>query len=139
MPAPVAPAEKRTPSLLTAVFWVGVGRAPLAASILLVADGDRALRIGAVSAILAVVLIGLSIALRAESGGGAAGTEELRDEIEQLRHELRSEIVAAAHRGNQALDHAQRTQETVTVLRRRLDAAAAGMTAVAGSATPAAE
>ncbi|MEU3454122.1 hypothetical protein ABZ671_11020 [Micromonospora sp. NPDC006766] len=139
MPAPVAPAEKRTPSLLTVLFWVGVGLAPLAALILLVVDDGGALRIGAVLAILAVVLIGLSIALRSESGDGAAGTEELREEIAQLRHELHSEIVAAAHRGNEALDQARRAQETVTALRRRLDVAAAGMAAAAGSAAPVAE
>ncbi|MEU5723820.1 hypothetical protein ABZ783_18610 [Micromonospora sp. NPDC047738] len=135
MPAPVAPAEKRTPSLLNVLFWIGVALAPLAALLLLVADGDGPLRFGAVLAILAVVLIGLSIALRAEGSGGAAAVEEVREEIEQLRHELRSEIAAAAQRGNQALDQAHRTQETVTALRRRLDAAAA---AAAGTGMPAA-
>ncbi|SCE73629.1 hypothetical protein GA0074695_0706 [Micromonospora viridifaciens] len=140
MPAPVAPAEKRNSSLLTVLFWVGVALAPLAALILLVADGGGLLRIGAVLAILAVVLIGLSIALRGDGGAGAAGVEELRDEVEQLRHELRNEIVAAAQRGNQALDQAQRAQETVTALGRRLDAAAAGIAAAAaGITTPAAE
>ncbi|MEU2615556.1 hypothetical protein ABZ570_28875 [Micromonospora sp. NPDC007271] len=140
MPAPVASAEKRNRSLLTVLFWAGVALAPLAALILLVADGGGLLRIGAVLAILAVVLIGLSIALRGDDGAGAAGAEELRDEIEQLRHELRNEIVAAAQRGNQALDQVQRTQERVTALRRRLDAAAAGIAAAAAGITaPAAE
>ncbi|MEU4478164.1 hypothetical protein AB0F68_08915 [Micromonospora sp. NPDC023966] len=137
MPASVAPAENRSPVLLTILFWIGVGLAPLAALILLVADGNGPLRFGAVLAILAVVLIGLSIALRAESGGGAAGAEELRAELEQLRRELRGEIVAAAQRGNQALDQAHRTQESVTAMRRRLDAAAAGIAAAAGLATSA--
>nr|WP_225853719.1 hypothetical protein [Micromonospora sp. AMSO31t] len=139
MPASVAPAENRTPQLLTVLFWIGVALAPLAALILLVADGNGSLRFGAVLAILAVVLIGLSVALRAESGGGASGAEELREEIEQLRRELRGEIVAAAQRGNQALDQVQRTQESVTAMRRRLDAAAAGIAAAAGLATSAAE
>ncbi|WP_433283659.1 hypothetical protein [Micromonospora sp. CA-244673] len=139
MPASVAPAEKRSPQLLTVLFWIGVALAPLAALILLVADGNGPLRFGAVLAILAVVLIGLSVALRAESGGRAAGAEELRDEIEQLRRELRGEIVAAAQRGNQALDQAQRTQESVAAMRRRLDAAAAGIAAAAGLTTAAAE
>ncbi|MFG2055389.1 hypothetical protein ACGFI9_15320 [Micromonospora sp. NPDC048930] len=130
----VAPADKRSP-LLTVLFWIGVALAPLAALILLVADGNGLLRFGAVLAILAVVLIGLSIALRSD-GGGTAAAEELRDEIEQLRRELRGEIVAAAQRGNQALDQAQRTQESVSALRRRLDAAAA---AAAGLANPPAE
>ncbi|MGR6322543.1 hypothetical protein Q2K19_12875 [Micromonospora soli] len=132
MPAPVAPAEKRT-SLLTVLFWIGVGLAPLAALILLVADGNGLLRFGAVLAILAVVLIGLSVALRPDGGGAAAGADELRDEIEQLRRELRSEIVAAAQRGNQALDQAQRTEDSVATLRRRLDAAAAAAAGIAAA------
>ncbi|MDO3703707.1 hypothetical protein Q3W71_18745 [Micromonospora sp. C28SCA-DRY-2] len=126
MPAPVAPADKRNPPLLTALFWIGVALAPVAALILLVADGNGPLRFAAVLAILAVVLIGLSIALRAD-GGGHGGTEELLDEIEQLRRELRGEIVAAAQRGNQALDQAQRAQEAVAGLRRRLDASSAAL------------
>ncbi|MGC4791326.1 hypothetical protein ACLQ22_26270 [Micromonospora sp. DT178] len=129
MPAPVAPADKRSPSLLTALFWVGVALAPVAALILLVADGNGPLRFAAVLAIMAVVLIGLSIALRAD-GAGPARTDELLDEIEQLRRELRGEIVAAAQRGNQALDHAQRAQDEVTALRRRLDASSAALAGV---------
>ena len=136
MPAPVAPAEKRSSSLLTVLFWIGVALAPVAALILLVADGNAPLRFGAVLAILAVVLIGLSIALRAEGGGGSAGSEHMLAEVEQLRRELRSEIVAAAQRGNQALDQAQRTQEAVAALRRRLDVAAAGIAAAAGITAP---
>ncbi|RQX01296.1 hypothetical protein DKL51_05795, partial [Micromonospora globispora] len=132
MPAPVIPAAKRSSSLLTVLFWVGVALAPVAALILLVADGNGPLRFGAVLAILAVVLIGLSIALRAEGGGGSAGSEQMLAEVEQLGRELRSEIVAAAQRGNQALDQAQRTQEAVAALRRRLDVAAAGIAAAAG-------
>ncbi|MER7459685.1 hypothetical protein [Micromonospora sp. NPDC126480] len=128
MPAPVATDDTRNPSLLTALFWVGVALAPVAALILLVADGNGPLRFAAVLAILAVVLIGLSIALRADGGSGG---EELREEIEQLRRELRGELVAAAQRGNQAMEQAQRAQEAVVALRRRLDA---GTAALSGSA-----
>ncbi|MGK5676880.1 hypothetical protein ACSNOB_29100 [Micromonospora sp. URMC 106] len=129
MPAPVAPADKRNPPLLTVLFWIGVALAPVAALILLVADGNGPLRFAAVLAILAVVLIGLSIALRAD-GTAPARTEELLDEIEQLRRELRGEIVAAAQRGNQALDEAQRAQEAVTALRRRLEASSAALAGI---------
>ncbi|MFC4146700.1 hypothetical protein ACFO0M_10570 [Micromonospora mangrovi] len=138
MPAPVALAEKRSPALLTVLFWIGVGLAPLAALILLVADGNGTLRFGAVLAILAVVLIGLSVALRAD-GGGPARSGELADEIEQLRRELRAEIVAAAQRGNQALDQAQRAEDSITAMRRRLDAVATGIAAAAGITAPAAD
>ncbi|MFG1899186.1 hypothetical protein [Micromonospora carbonacea] len=128
MPATVAATDRRDPRLLSVLFWIGVALAPVAALILLVADGNGPLRFAAVLAILAVVLIGLSIALRADGGYGEAA-EELRDEIDQLRRELRGEIVAAAQRGNQALDVSQRAQEQVGALRRRLDAAAAGIAA----------
>ncbi|MGN9778529.1 hypothetical protein ACTMS0_22585 [Micromonospora sp. H33] len=128
MPAPVDTDDTRNPSLLTALFWVGVALAPVAALILLVADGNGPLRFAAVLAILAVVLIGLSIALRVDGG---TGSEELRQEIEALRRELRGEIVATAQRGNQALDQAHRAHEAVGALRRRLDA---GTAAPAGPA-----
>ncbi|WP_199562224.1 hypothetical protein [Micromonospora deserti] len=133
MPASVA-ADRRNPPLLTVLFWIGVAVAPVAALILLVADGNGPLRFAAVLAILAVVLIGLSIALRPDGGDGPAVAEELQDEIEQLRRELRGEIVAAAQRGNQALDQAQRAQEAVAAVRRRLDASSA---ALAGAEEPA--
>ncbi|MDW3850651.1 hypothetical protein NMK34_28960 [Micromonospora sp. BRA006-A] len=140
MPASVAPADKSTPTLLTVLFWVGVGLAPLAALILLIADGNGSLRFGAVLAILAVVLIGLSIALRPESGSEGAASEEMREELAQLRRELRAEIVAAAQRGNQALDQARRAEEVAGAVRHRLDAAAAGLASapVSASASPSA-
>ncbi|MET8349616.1 hypothetical protein [Micromonospora sp. NPDC005206] len=136
MPAPVAPDARRQPPLLTLLFWAGVGLAPVAALILLVADGNGPLRFAAVLAILAVVLIGLSIALRPDGEDASARADELLDEIEELRRELRAEIVAAAQRGNQALDQAQRAQEGVVAVRRRLDASGA---ALAGGAPAAAE
>ncbi|MFC4019775.1 hypothetical protein ACFOW4_17785 [Micromonospora sp. GCM10011542] len=131
MPAPVTPDARRQPPLLTVLFWVGVALAPVAALILLVADGNGPLRFAAVLAILAVVLIGLSIALRPDGDAAAARSDELLDEIEELRRELRGEIVAAAQRGNQALDQAQRAQEAVAAVRRRLEASSA---ALAGAA-----
>ncbi|MEK8109055.1 hypothetical protein NKG94_38275 [Micromonospora sp. M12] len=111
MPAPATADSRHRPQLLTLLFWAGVALAPVAALILLVADGNGPLRFAAVLAILAVVLIGLSIALRPDGEGDSARTDELLDEIEELRRELRGEIVAAAQRGNQALDQAQRAQE----------------------------
>ncbi|MBO4208402.1 hypothetical protein [Micromonospora echinofusca] len=87
--------DKAAPSLLTALFWVGVGLAPLAAIILLVADTNAPLRIAAVLGLTSVVLIGLSIALRPDSGPPDPGIEDrLLDEIEALRHELRSGLAA---------------------------------------------
>ncbi|MFD6661596.1 hypothetical protein ACFWDK_04390 [Micromonospora chalcea] len=136
MPASVAPADKRNPTVLIVLFWAGVGLAPLAALILLVADGNGSLRLGAVLAIMAVVLIGLSVALRPEGGSGGAASEELREELEQLRRELRAEIVAAAQRGNQALDQARRAEEVAGAVRHRLDAAAAGLASAPAQERP---
>ncbi|WP_433536049.1 hypothetical protein ACQPZK_29735 [Micromonospora sp. CA-249363] len=138
MPAPVTPDARRQPLLLTVLFWGGVALAPVAALILLVADGNGPLRLAAVLAIVAVVLIGLSIALRPDGDGAAARTDELLDEIEELRRELRAEIVAAAQRGNQALDQAQRAQEGIAAIRRRLDATGAALAGGAPAAEPAA-
>ncbi|MEU1749541.1 hypothetical protein, partial [Micromonospora arida] len=137
MPAPASPDVRRQPPLLTMLFWAGVALAPVAALILLVADGNGPLRFAAVLAILAVVLIGLSIALRPDGEGASARTDELLDEIEELRRELRSEIVAAAQRGNQALDQAQRAQEGIAAVRRRLDASGAALAGAAPAVEPA--
>ncbi|MGW1059600.1 hypothetical protein [Micromonospora rubida] len=124
MPDPVAVTDRRESRLLPVLFWTGVAFAPVAALILLVADGNGPLRFAAVLAITAVVLIGLSIALRTDGDGSRAEIEALHDEIEELRHELHGEIVGAAQRGNQALDASQRAQDQVAALRRRLDAVA---------------
>ncbi|MFI1192775.1 hypothetical protein ACH4T9_05840 [Micromonospora sp. NPDC020750] len=124
MPDPVAVTDRRESRLLPVLFWTGVAFAPVAALILLVADGNGPLRFAAVLAVTAVVLIGLSIALRTDGGGSRAEIEALYDDIEELRRELRGEIAAAGQRGNQALDASQGAQDQVAALRRRLDAVA---------------
>ncbi|MEU6022454.1 hypothetical protein [Micromonospora sp. NPDC047134] len=126
MPATV-PTDPRSKQLLTALFWGGVALAPVAALILLVADGNGPLRFAALLAIMAVVLIGLSITLRADSGG-EQHAEELRAEIEQVQRELRSEIVAAAQRSNQALNEVERVQQALAGLRHTTAAAPAPST-----------
>ncbi|MDG4784250.1 hypothetical protein O7614_31810 [Micromonospora sp. WMMD961] len=137
MPAPVTSDARRQPPLLTMLFWAGVALAPVAALILLVADGNGPLRFAAVLAIVAVVLIGLSIALRPDAEGASARADELLDEMEELRRELRAEIVAAAQRGNQALDQAQRAQEGIAAVRRRLDASGAALAGAVPAGEPA--
>ncbi|MEU4470780.1 hypothetical protein [Micromonospora sp. NPDC023888] len=138
MPAPATSDARRQPQLLTVLFWAGVALAPVAALILLVADGNGPLRFAAVLAIVAVVLIGLSIALRPDGEGARA--DELLDEIEELRQELRTEIATAAQRGSQALDQAHRAQEGIAAVRRRLDASGAALAGAApAGAAPVAE
>ncbi|MFG2048520.1 hypothetical protein ACGFIW_13965 [Micromonospora sp. NPDC048935] len=137
MPAPVTSDTRRRPSLLTVLFWAGVALAPVAALILLVADGNGPLRFAAVLAIVSVVLIGLSIALRADDAGASARADELQDEIE----ELRTQLATAAQRGSQALDQAHRAQEGIAAVRRRLDASGAALAGAApvAAAAPVAE
>ncbi|WP_433127638.1 hypothetical protein ACQPWW_32580 [Micromonospora sp. CA-240977] len=138
MPAPATSDVRRQPPLLTVLFWAGVALAPVAALILLVADGNGPLRFAAVLAIVAVVLIGLSIALRPDGEGARA--DELLDEIEELRRELRTEIATATQRGSQALDQAHRAQEGIAAVRRRLDATGAALAGAAPvGAAPVAE
>ena len=48
-----------------------------------------------------------------------------------------AEVVAAAQRGNQALDQAQRAQEGIAAVRRRLDASGAALAGAAPAAEPA--
>src|SRR5437762_10282692 len=53
--------------LLTVVFWIGAGLAPLAALRAMMSHGATGLRVASVLAILAFVLIGLALMLRPAS------------------------------------------------------------------------
>ena len=90
--------------LLTALFWSGVGLAPLAVLLLLVGSGGGAsLRVGAVLALLAVMLIGLSVALRPDTTTVRLQLEEtLLEEIDNLRDEVRQEIATASRASHQS-------------------------------------
>ena len=103
MPSPEAIEESRGKPLLTVLFWVGVGLAPIAALLLLVGDGNGVLRVAAVLALLAVVLIGLSIALRSDANAVRDEIEDiLAEEIEDLRADLRKDIESAARATHKA-------------------------------------
>lgn len=116
MPAPDASSERSGRPLLTVLFWSGVGTAPIAAVMLLFADGNGPLRIAAVLAVLSVVLIGLSMALRADSDTVRNDLEAtLFDEIDGLHQDVRRDIETAARATHQALG--QRLQE----LQRQVD------------------
>lgn len=86
-----------------ACIWVGIGAAPLAGLLLLI--GGAGQRLGGFLGMLAVVAIGLSIALRPEPVAATAGVEErLYEEIDALRAELRAEIEHATRNGHHALE-----------------------------------
>jgi hypothetical protein len=123
MPAADSTEGRRGGRLLKALFWAGVGLAPIAALLLLFAQGAGLLKVAAVLAVLAVVLIGLSITLRA--GGGAIGgdVEDLvYDEIDALRDDIREDIANAARQTHKALaDKIVVLNDTVEGLRGQVD------------------
>jgi hypothetical protein len=109
--------------VLTGLFWSGVGLVPLAGLLLLVSSGG-AIRLAAFLAVLAVVLIGLSITLRPDPSALRTGMEEtLLEEIDMLREDVRDDITTAARATHQALDErVQILQQTVDALRAELEA-----------------
>src|SRR5207247_11100726 len=115
--------DGRGARFLQVLFWFGVGLSPLAALMLLISQSGLPLRLAGVFAVLAVVLIGLSITLRRGDGALGHDVEHLVvDEVEALRDELREDITAAAratHRslGEKVID----LHETVDALRDEVD------------------
>lgn len=124
MSAPETSAESRRRRLLMALFWVGVGLAPIAALLLLLAQGSGSLRMAAVLAVLAVVLIGLSITLRGDAETVRLDMEEtLLDEIDTLREELRNDIATAARATHRAFgENLQLVQDNLEALRGQVGA-----------------
>jgi hypothetical protein len=123
MPAPEIQDERRDVRLINGLFWGGVGVAPLAALLLLLGQAG-ALRIAAVLAILAVVMIGLSITLRGNSDAVRVEIEEaLYEEIDTLRKDVREDIGTAARATHKAFgEKLQLLYEQLNAVRAQLDA-----------------
>lgn len=120
MPDPESDSVWRGGRLLTAFFWSGVGLAPLAVLLLLVgSSGGASLRVGAVLALLAVILIGLSVALRPDTATVRLQLEEtLLEEIDNLRDEVRQEIASASRASHQSFgERVGALQQQVEALR----------------------
>lgn len=122
MPASAPPSERPGRQLLVVVFWVGVGLAPLAALLLLVGQSAGVLRVAAVLAVFAVVLIGVSITLRRDAETVRVELEEtLLDELETLRGDVRNDIATAARATHKAFgEKLQVLHETVQALRMQM-------------------
>lgn len=111
-------------------LWVGVGLAPLAAVLLLV--GGAGQRLGGALGVLAVAVIGLSVALRTPPAAATGGWDDrLFDEFDAVRAELRAEIANAA----QANQHA--VSEQLMALHRQLAAIRAEQAGLAETPRPA--
>jgi hypothetical protein len=125
MPAPdSSQEERRDERLTTGLFWGGVGIAPLAALLLLIGRSGGPLRIAAVLAILAVVMIGLSITLRSNSDAIRVEMEEvLYEEIDALRKDVREDIGTAARATHKSFgEKLQVLYEQLNAVRAQLDA-----------------
>src|SRR3954447_18920320 len=103
MPVADQQQDQRGARLLMYVFWGGVGLAPLAALLFLVGSAG-ALRAGGILAVLAVVLIGLSITLRRDSDSVRIELQEtMLEEIDQLRTDVREDMTTASRNTHRAL------------------------------------
>jgi hypothetical protein len=123
MPASTESPERHSGKLPTGLLWAGVGVAPLSALALLVGSGDRSLRAAIGLALLAVVLIGLSIVLRPAANAVKVELEDtIYDEIDVVREDVRNDIAAAARATHRAFaEKSQYLQETVEQLRGQLE------------------
>lgn len=115
MPVPVQQQDQRGARPLVILFWSGVGVAPLAALLFLIG----ALRFGGVLAVLAMVLIGLSITLRRDTDAVRIELQEtLLGELDQLRNDVREDMATASRNTHRSLtDRINALTESVESLR----------------------
>ena len=128
MPASNAQKARGGGQLPTVMFWTGVGLAPVAAALLLLSTGAAGLRVAAVLTILTVVLVGLSIMLRPDAVTVRLDLEDqLYDEIDTLREDIRKDIAGAARATHRAYSEKLQTlYQTVDALRTQVEALRAG-------------
>src|SRR5947207_11269260 len=135
MPASDTQQVRRGGQLPTVIFWSGVGLAPIAAALVLFSSEAGGLRVAAVLAILAVVLIGLSIALRPDARGMRAELEDaLLDELDAVRAEVRQDMSQAARAGQRALtERVEQLSALVDSLRAQVESLRTGAAVMARS------
>ncbi len=133
MPAADTFQQRRGGQLPTGLLWTGVGLAPVAAALVLLGGGAGVLRVAAVLAILAVVLIGLSITLRPDASGIRAELEDaLLDELDAVREEVRQDMSQAARASHRALtEKVEQLSQMVDTLRGQVETLRAGTAALA--------
>lgn len=132
---------------LPLMFWGGVAVAPIAALMILFSSGTTGIRIAAVLAVLAVVMIGLAAMLR-DSGPMQGELEEVVfSESDALRQDIREDIKAAVrvvHKAANekltiAYDELEALRAEVDGLHRAVEAAAQAAATAAEMAKNAAE
>jgi hypothetical protein len=123
MPAAGSTGQRRSGPLPSVLFWSGVGLAPLAALLLLIGQGSLLLPVGAVLALLAGVLLAVSITLRSSGVNVKSEIEQVVfDEIDGLRDDIRDDISHAARATHKSLaDRIVALSDTVDALRGQID------------------
>lgn len=123
---PAADTQRRRAGLplLSGLLWAGVGLAPVAALLVLLSgDSTGLMRLAVLLAVVAVVLIGVSMALR-------RGPDSVRDQVEDmifeeldiLRDDLREDITMAARATHKSLgERVVNLHESVEALRGQVD------------------
>ena len=109
--------------LIVYARWAAIGLAVLAALVIAVSGGTTGLRIAAFLAVLAVVLVVLSITFNGDDSTKTHLEETLLDEIDMLRDDVRADITTAARATHRALaEKVAHLNENVEQMRRNIDA-----------------
>jgi hypothetical protein len=122
MPAPEAQVARRG-TLVQGLFWGGVGLAPVAILILLFGQGTGSIRVAVTLAVLTMVMLGVSIAMRPSIEMLRIDIEHrVLDEMERVRIRTRDDISNAARNTHRALtDRIGVLTTSVEELRSQLD------------------
>jgi hypothetical protein len=124
MPAADTQQRRAGLPLVPGLLWAGVGLAPVAA-LLVVFSGDSTalVRVAVLLAVVAVVLIGVSMALRRDPEVVRDQVEDMIfEELDVLRDDLRDDIKTAAKATHKALgDRVVNLHESVEALRGQVD------------------
>jgi hypothetical protein len=124
MPAADPQQRRAGVPLVPGLLWTGVGLAPIAA-LLVVFSGDSTalVRVAVLLAVVAVVLIGVSMALRRDPEVVRDQVEDmLFEELDVLRDDLRADIKTAAKATHKAIgERVVNLHESVEALRGQVD------------------
>ncbi|HEX6873058.1 MAG TPA: hypothetical protein VF163_18325, partial [Micromonosporaceae bacterium] len=115
--------DHRREKVLHTLLWGGVGLAPLAILILLFGSSTGSLRVAVTLAVLTVVALAISVAMRPSLDLLRVDIEErVFNEVEQARLHTREDITTAARNTHRALtDKIHALTETVEGLRTHLE------------------
>jgi len=117
------PQEARRGKLLQGLFWGGMALAPLAVLILLFGQSTGTLRVAVTLAVITIVMLAVSIAMRPSVEMLRVDIEHrVLDEVERVRVRAREETTTAARNTHRALtEKIQGLAESVDDLRHQLD------------------